>query len=428
MARNGRSGDARAARRRALKHLRGVGDLTLDPRNANRGTTRGRTLLDESLRTYGAGRSVLADRNGMIIAGNKTLEGAAALQMPIQVVESDGSTLVVVRRTDLDLSQDHRARELAYADNRIAELDLQWDPDLLKADLASGLNLSAFWRDDELARLLGADANAGLTPEDRAITPRATSIRRGDLFQLGPHRLLCGDATSATDVTRLLGTVVPTLMVTDPPYGVRYDPAWRQRRFPAQRTAVGRVTHDDQIDWREAFQLFPGDVAYVWHAGLYAGEVATAVQAAGFVVRSQIIWAKQHFALSRGDYHWQHEPCWYAVRRGARSHWRGDRTQATLWSVPNLNPMGGTRDGDNAVTGHGTQKPVALFERAILNHTAKGDRAYDPFVGSGTTVIAADKTGRTAFVMDIDPIYVQATIDRWEAFRGAKARRLGRAS
>ena len=112
------------------------------------------------------------------------------------------------------------------------------------------------------------------------------------------------------------------------------------------------------------------------------------------------------------------------MRRGATSHWRGDRTQATLWSVPNLNPMGGTRDGDNAVTGHSTQKPVRLCERAILNHTDRGDRVYDPFVGSGTTVIAADKTGRRALVMDIDPVYVQATIDRWEAYRDAKAVRV----
>jgi len=217
------------------------------------------------------------------------------------------------------------------------------------------------------------------------------------------------------------------VMVTDPPYGTEYDAAWRHRRYPKQRTAVGRVMHDDRVDWSAAYQLFHGDVAYVWHAGLFATEVAVSLQAAGFALRSQIIWAKQVFVLSRGDYHWQHEPCWYAVRRGGTSHWQGDRTQSTLWSVPNLNPMGGDREGANAVTGHSTQKPVRLFERAILNHTQPGESVYDPFSGSGSSVIAADKTGRACLAIDIDPVYVQATIDRWERYRGEKAVRVMRA-
>lgn len=125
--------------------------------------------------------------------------------------------------------------------------------------------------------------------------------------------------------------------------------------------------------------------------------------------------------MSRGDYHWQHEPCWYAVRRGQPSHWQGDRTQSTVWSVPNLNPLGGDRDGENAVTGHGTQKPVRLFERAILNHTVAPDAVYDPFVGSGTAIIAAEKTGRSGFALELDPVYVQAAVDRWEAYTGKRA-------
>jgi DNA modification methylase len=253
------------------------------------------------------------------------------------------------------------------------------------------------------------------------VAPRPTTIRRGDLFRLGDHRLLCGDATHAADVQQLLDGARPVLMETDPPYGVEYEPAWRHRRYPAQHTAVGRVAHDDRVDWTAAYQLFGGDVVYAWHAGLFAGPVATSLEASGFGLRAQIVWAKQHFALSRGDFHWQHEPCWYAVRRGASSHWQGDRTQATLWSVPNLNPMGGTRDGENAVTGHSTQKPVLLFERPILNHTVPGDAVYDPFLGSGTTLIAAEKTSRPALVMDIDPMYVQTAIDRWEAYSGKTA-------
>ena len=310
--------------------LRTVEDLIPDAQNANRGTPRGRAMLDRSLRTYGAGRSILTDRDGRVVAGNKTMEQAVALRLPIRVVDTNGSELVVVRRTDLDLARDPRARELALADNRTSELDLVWDPDILKQHLTDGIDLATFWSDGELERLLQEGTHAGRTDDDHTVAPRATTIRRGELFQLGDHRLLCGDATDAGDVQRVLDGATPGLMVTDPPYGVDYDPAWRHRRYPGQRTAVGRVTHDDRVDWTSAYQLFRGNVAYVWHAGLFAASVAASLEVAGFVLRSQIIWAKQHFALSRGDYHWQHEPCWYAVRRGRRSQWQGDRTQATL--------------------------------------------------------------------------------------------------
>jgi DNA modification methylase len=155
------------------------------------------------------------------------------------------------------------------------------------------------------------------------------------------------------------------------------------------------VTNDDRVDWGAAFALFPGDELYVWHAGLMAGPVAASLEREGFTIRSQIIWVKPHFALSRGAYHWQHEPCYYAVRAGGRARWQGDRTQSTVWEAPNANPHGGDRSGENTPTGHSTQKPVCLFERAILNHTRRGDAVYEPFSGSGTALIAAQKTGRT---------------------------------
>ena len=131
-------------------------------------------------------------------------------------------------------------------------------------------------------------------------------------------------------------------MVTDPPYGVELEPKWREAAGLNPRTRQGgKVANDDRIDWSEAWALFPGDVAYVWHAGIHAAEVALGLQACGFQIRSQIIWVKQHFAISRGAYHWRHEPCWYAVRKGQTGHWRGDRKQTTVWEVANLNPFGG---------------------------------------------------------------------------------------
>jgi DNA modification methylase len=403
--------------RAARRPLR-LSDLRSDPHNANRGTDRGRAALERSLHEYGAGRAVLIDRHGTIIAGNKTVEQAKRLHIPLRVVKTDGQHLIAVQRNDLDLATDPRAKALAIADNRVGELDLEWNVDMLKQLHADGLDLSAFWNDAEFATLF-ATPTAGLTDENAVVEPGPTDIVRGELFVLGRHRLLCSDATSAGDVTRLLNGVTPILMTTDPPYGVSYDPAWRHRVNPQQRTAVGRVMNDDRAEWAPAWKLFPGTVVYVWHAGLKAATVAADLAVAGFTLRSQIIWHKQHFALSRGDYHWGHEPCWYAVR--GKGHWRGDRRQTTVWDVPNLNPIGGTRAAENVVTGHGTQKPVRLFEIPILNHTVAGEAVYDPFCGSGTAIIAAEKLGRGCFAMEIDPKYVNAAVTRWEQFTGHKA-------
>ena len=413
---------SRPPRRSTPARIRALTDLAPDPHNANRGTVRGRALLADSLKMYGPGRAILIDRAGRIIAGNKTAEQAKALGLPLRVVKTDGTHLIAVQRDDLDLTRDARAQALAVADNRVGELDLEWDPAVLAQLKADGLDLDAFWTPEEFAALIG-DALTDAREENAVIAPGPTDIVLGDQFVLGRHHVRCGDATNAADVARLLGDAVPVLMATDAPYGVRYQPAWRHAVDPRQRTAVGRVANDDRADWREAFALFPGDVLYAWHAGLRSGTVATAIEAAGFVIRSQIIWSKQHFALSRADYHFAHEPAFYAVRKGKTSHWRGDRRQTTVWDVPNLNPLGGTRTGDNAVTGHATQKPVKLFEIPILNHTTTHDAVMDPFCGSGTAVIAAEKTGRTCFAMDIDPQYVQVTVTRWETFTGQRARR-----
>jgi DNA modification methylase len=408
--------------RRKRPSVRTLADLTPDPSNANRGTARGQEALDRSLRELGAGRAIVIDRAGRIIAGNKTADRARRLGLRLRVVRTDGRHLVAVQRSDLDLATDPRARHLAIADNRVGELDLAWDVDVLRQLHEAGSDLSAWWTPEEFAALVDGTGASGHTDENAVVAPGPTTIRPSDLFQLGRHRLLCGDATVAADVGRLLEGRRPLLMVTDPPYGVAYDPAWRHRVNPAQRTAVGRVANDDRVEWTDAFTLFPGSIAYVWHAGLQAGTVAAHLTAAGFTLRNQIIWRKQHFVLSRGEYHWAHEPCWYAVRRTGT--WRGDRTQTTVWDVPNLNPMGGTRSGENTVTGHATQKPVRLFELPMLNHTTTSGVVYDPFCGSGTALIAAEKTGRTCYAMEVDPRYVHVTITRWEQFTRQRATRI----
>ncbi len=408
----------------ATRRIESLKDLEADPRNANKGTSRGRELLADSLKTNGAGRSILADRQGRVIAGNKTAEQALKLDLPIRVVETDGTELVIVQRRDLDLLEDPVARRLALADNRIAELDLDWDPKLLAEHHADGLDLRALWTDEELEQLFGHGLNTGETPEDSIVPLEETTITRGDLFELGAHRVLCGDATDATNVSSVFGDCVPSLMVTDPPYGVNYDPSWRVRAGQRGRHAIGEVLNDDRADWAQAFAHFPGAVAYVWHAGLHAATVAMSLTTCGFALRAQIIWQKPHFVLGRGDFHWGHEPCWYAVREGKPSGWKGGRTQSTVWSIPNLNPIGGTRTGDDHVTGHSTQKPVALFERSVLFHTKAGDAVYDPFLGSGTALIACEKTNRVCVALELEPRYVQAAITRWQAYTGKTAQRI----
>ena len=170
---------------------------------------------------------------------------------------------------------------------------------------------------------------------------------------------------------------------------------------------MGHVTNDDRADWREAWALFPGDVAYVWHGGRHASAVRASLEASGFEIRSQIIWAKDRFALSRGHYHWQHEPCLYAVRGTA--HWKGDRSQIDALAIPSREDRG---------HGHGTQKPVECMRRPMLNNSSPGQAVYEPFCGSGTSIIAAEMIGRICHAIEIEPGYVDVAIERWQAFTG----------
>jgi DNA modification methylase len=397
-------------------------ELTTNAASANRGTDRGRALLRQSLEDLGAGRSILVDALGHVIAGNKVLEAARALNLPIEVVVTDGDRLVVVQRRDLDVAADADARRLAVADNRIAELDLDWDPVILAQD---GVPLDELFTAEEFERIVGHGLRDGQTDENEMVEPSETSaVAIGDLFAAGDHRVLCGDATNPAHVARVLGDCHPHVLVSDPPYGILYDPSWRHAYDPSARTAVGRVLNDDRADWRAAWELFPGSIMYVWHAGLHAGTVGASITSVGFELRAQVIWVKPHLVLGRGAYHWRHEPCWYAVRTGCDAHWMGDRTQTTVWEVPNLNAFGGTRDGENDVTGHSTQKPVRLFEIPILNHTCRGDAVFDPFLGSGTSLIAAHKTGRRCLAIELEPRYVQAALDRWSRFSGQIVERI----
>ena len=245
---------------------------------------------------------------------------------------------------------------------------------VMGADLAA-LGFTA----QELAAALNPGGE-GLTDENEVPAVAETAVTlAGDIWCLGPHRVACGDSTDAGTVRALLGDVIPTLMVTDPPYGVAYDPEWRHRAGVNKSLRVGQVRNDERADWAEAWALFPGNIAYVWHGALHATTVAESLTSQGFTIRAQIIWAKERLVIGRGDYHWQHEPCWYAVR--TKGNWTGDRKQTTLWTIPS--------GGQDTETIHGTQKPVECMRRPMLNNSSPGQAVYEPFLGSGTTLIAA---------------------------------------
>jgi DNA modification methylase len=362
-----------------------------------------------SITAFGFTNPILTGGDSVIIAGHGRLLAAQKLGI--------GEVPVIV----LDQLSEAQRRALVIADNKLAE-NAGWDEELLRTELAAldemdfDLELMGF-SDEELEALLGDHDGTALGEaegEDDIPEPSDDPISRpGDLWILGKHRLLCGDATVATDVERVLNGTQPLLMVTDPPYGVKYDPAWRNKTGASATKRTGKVLNDDRADWREAWDLFPGDVSYVWHGALHATTVAESLEAAGFNVRSQIIWAKDRLVLSRGDYHWQHEPCWYAVKKSGKGHWAGDRKQTTLWRIA-------SKDQD-AETVHGTQKPVECMRRPILNNSSPGQAVYEPFMGSGTTLIAAETTGRVCLGIELNPTYVDVAVKRWQQFTGQDA-------
>ena len=348
--------------------------------------------------------------DGELIAGHGRVLAATMLGL---------TEVPVIRLGHLDETE---RRAYRIADNKLTELG-EWDEAMLRDEIAGllaedfDLTLLGITDDDLDALLQDPDADGEDGPvegEDDVPEAPATPVSVAeDLWQLGSHRLICGDSTSADVIGRLLGDVRPLLMVTDPPYGVEYDPGWRNHAGAASTKRTGKVLNDDRADWREAWALFPGDVAYVWHGALHAGEVADSLTASGFAIRSQIIWAKDRLVLSRGDYHWQHEPCWYAVRAKGKGHWAGDRKQTTLWQIA-------SRDQD-AETVHGTQKPVECMRRPHPEQLGPGQAVYEPFMGSGTTLIAAETTGRVCYGVELNPAYVDVAIERWQAFTGEDA-------
>jgi len=393
-------------------------------RNARTHSPKQIAQVAASIQEFGWTNPILAGSDGIIIAGHARCLAAERLgidEVPVIVLDH----LTPVQR-----------KALALADNKLA-LNAGWDEEMLRQELEElqlldvELELTGF-DSAELDQLLPDLLDDEALDQTLPVADTATA-QPGDLWLLGSHRVLCGDATDAAVVARLLDGHKPSLMVTDPPYGIELDSEWRDRQKfnKASRTQPGykkqrteghqqtTIAGDTIADWSPAFELLPWlEVAYVWHASRYTVEVQTGLLRIGFDYHQQIIWSKTQASMTRNHYWFQHEPCAYVRKKNAP--WYGKPGQnTTIWEAASPKMiMGGSEEEK---FDHPTQKPVELMRRPILNHTQRGESVYEPFLGSGTTLAAAESTQRICYGLEVDPRYVDVVIRRWQTLSGQLA-------
>lgn len=359
-----------------------------------------------SIKEFGWTNPILIDGENGIIAGHGRLMAARKL----------GQTEVPV----IELKDMTEAQKKAYviADNKLA-LNAGWDNEILKIEIEAlkevGFDIDLLGFDEkELGLLLECEQVQGLTDEDAApAVPDEPQTKPGDIYQLGKHRVMCGDSTSMDDLETLCEGQLVDMWLTDPPYNVAYEGGTKDK-LTIKNDSMG----DDQFRQflRDAYTaadtvMKPGAVFYIWHADSEGYNFRGAAKDAGWTVRQCLIWKKSAMVMGRQDYHWRHEPCLYGWKEGAGHLWAADRKQTTILEFDKP-----SRNGE-----HPTMKPVALFEYQMLNNTKGGDLVLDSFGGSGTTLIAAEKNGRVARIMELDPKYCDVIIKRWEDFTGKKA-------
>jgi DNA modification methylase len=360
-----------------------------------------------SIKAFGFNNPILVDTNDGIIAGHGRLLAARKLQLK--------EVPVIV----LDHLNETQKRAYIIADNQLA-LSAGWDDEMLRIELAAlqeddfDVSLAGF-DDQELARLLAAqDTTQGLTDEDAVPeVPEKTASATGDLWILGRHKLLVGDATLGADVQRLMAGDAADMVFADPPYNVDYE-GYTEARL---KIKGDRMSDADFKRFLEgAFRSFraavkPGASLYICHSSSWQREFQNALETAGFEIRCQIIWAKNTFAWGFGRYKFQHEPIFYCHVTGQKDAWYGDKSQSTLWEEkkPAANRL------------HPTAKPVELVERALVNSSKAGDIVLDLFGGSGSTLIGCERSDRKARLAEIDPKYADVIITRWEQYSGRAA-------
>jgi DNA modification methylase len=404
--------------------------LVLDPRNARKHGRRNLGAIGASLSQFGQRRPLVVMPDMTVIAGNGTLEAARVLgwtEIAVTVVPDDWTS--------------EQAKAYALADNRTAEL-ASWDEDMLVATLGEldlkGWDLNA----------LGFDGLPVLTTgdEDDAVPdPPADPISKpGDIWAMGEHRVACGSSTDAGLVARLFGTTDAGAVVTDPPYGVAYESRGRKT---AHKAIANDAAPDDELHALilgalslACTRTVVGGGIYVFHADTKRGVFEDAMLAAGWFVHETLVWVKQSLVLSRMDYQPQHEPILYGWRPGHRHAWYGGRKRTAIIAdeqpdfaemdkaalVAHLEALYSAttiirEDRPQRSDDHPTMKPVALLARLLVNSTKRGDVVYDPFLGSGSTLIACERQGRTCYGIELDAGYCDVTVRRWEQATGGKA-------
>jgi DNA modification methylase len=360
-----------------------------------------------SIREFGFKIPCLVRSDGEVVDGHLRLKAARKLGITeIPVILCDEWSPAQVKAFRLMVN-----RSVTWA---------EWDEDLLALELQEiqesdfDLSLTGF-EDEELARLLAAqDAAEGLTDEDSIPDlPQTPVCETGDLWILGDHKLLVGDATRAEHVAKLMAGAAADLVFTDPPYNVDYEGYTEERlKIKGDRMSDAefkRFLESAFCSCRNAVK--PGASLYVCHSSSWQREFQNALESAGFEVRCQIIWAKNTFAWGFGRYKFQHEPMFYAHVAGEKDPWYGDKSQSTLWEEK--------KPAANRI--HPTAKPVELVERALLNSSKAGDIVADMFGGSGSTLIGCERRGRKARLMEIDPKYADCIVRRYQEYTGKRA-------
>lgn len=427
-----------------------IDDLIQDDHNFNKGNEQGAQLLERSFRECGAGRSVLIDKDNRLVGGNKAQKGfKAAGKKKVIIVDSDADTLVAVRRKDVSLDS-AEGRKMAYLDNLTTQINLTWDQTELEAVQADvdGFDIADFGID--LGFPTADPDEADKVTEDNFDEEKEqveTICQPGDLWQLGNHRLMCGDSTKKEDVAKLMQGELAHLWLTDPPYNVAV------KNSQGMTIANDNMASDEfRIFLRNAFAaaypvLDKGCPFYVWFASKEHINFEGALNDVGLQVRQELIWNKNHFILGRAHYQWKHEPCLYGWKGDSCRYFIDVRNRASVIEdnteinidkmkaaemrallhkiyeerIPTtvVNCMKPNKDED-----HPTMKPVRLFGYQMANSSRPGDIVLDSFGGSGTTIVAAEQLGRKARLMEYDPHYSDVIIARWEKLTGGKAQKI----
>ncbi|SFB68713.1 DNA modification methylase [Cupriavidus sp. OV038] len=399
--------------------FRPVAELAPYARNARTHSAAQIEQLADSIREFGWTLPVLADRDG-IVAGHARVQAAKLLYDAGEAIrlpsggEIPAGTVPVIDCTGWTTAQ---RRAYILADNRLAE-NASWDTELLAGELSAlmdiGFDVDLLGFDEDELKAMRPDIGAQAEEDDVPPAPAKPVCQPGDLWQLGSHRLLCGDALDRAAMRMLLDGTRADLVVTDPPYNVGYEGKTAERLHIENDAMSGDAFRRFLL---AAYQNLaacarPGAGVYVFHADAEGIAFRAAFAAAGLKLAQCCVWVKQSFVLGRNDYHWQHEPVLYGWKPGAAHCWHGDRAQSTVWAF----------DRPSRSEEHPTMKPVALLEYLIGNSSRVGDVVLDPFGGSGSTLIACEQTGRRAYLMEIDPRYCDVILRRWTAVTGDNAR------